>query len=200
MNVRVRLAELLVSGLCLLQSTGSFCQDELQARFFKLNLPNIDQIGNASMDKISSGIANIILALNDGRQQNLPVDPKRAESARVELEGAREGLYTVLKQVPLKKISVEVIHASQYAQAYDDLVALLAKAKLPEPVDSMSLIKLLVIVIDSCENDLRTLTLNSKGSGGQDQVVKAFLDLVQKKAILEHLGATSGIITIAMQG
>src|ERR1700740_3505965 len=100
--------------------------------FFKQNLPKVDKIGNAAMDNLSSGIANIILALNDGRQQNIPIDPKRADTARANLEGAREGLTAVLKEIPLRKVNIEVNRTSRFAQAYADLVVLLAKAKLPE--------------------------------------------------------------------
>jgi hypothetical protein len=36
------------------------------------------------------------------------------------------------------------------------------------------------------------------GVGGQQAIVEAFLDLIKQKTLLERIGATSGIITVAM--
>ena len=183
-----------------LDSGAAHAQDIGLPQLFRLNLPDVDEPANAAMDKLAEGMSLTITALNAGKKAKVPAAPEYGERALQDFDQARETLMTVSLKIPLRKVNAEVIRKSQYAKAYDELVIALREAGYPEPTDSKSFFGILIGITDHYTSDLKQLMSPPSGLQGQQAMVSAFLDLIKQKILLERIGSTSGIITIAMQG
>jgi hypothetical protein len=188
---------LLVACLCVVGSPG-LCQDIVPPLFCQINIPEVDEPANAAMDHLTTGISDVILALNRGRNQRVPIDKELGDHAMGEFKTASSNLDTVLDRIRERKINVEIIRKSPYARAYETFVVSLRQAGYQEPTTGKEFFALIKDINNHCITDIVVLMSNPRGPGDQQKVVQAFLDLIARKALLEHLGSTSGIITIAM--
>jgi hypothetical protein len=186
----------LCMSVCLLFAAGASSQERLAPRWFQIGIPEIDQSASEAVDRLSSGMSQIILALNDGRKSKTPVDRKMAGQAMENLSSARKELEGISGRIGARKINVDIIRAAGYGKAFDALVNNLKQLGYSEPVDGKSFVLLITSVIDRSMKDLQVLIDNRAGPAA---VQEAFLDLVAQKMLLEQLGSTSGIITTSMQ-
>jgi|HubBroStandDraft_6_1064221.scaffolds.fasta_scaffold642456_2 hypothetical protein len=183
-------------GVCLLFTAGASSQEPVAPRWFQIGIPEVDQSASQAIDRLSSGMSQIILALNDGRKSKTPVDKKMAGEALENLASARKELEGISGKIGGRKINVDIIRAAGYGKAFDALVSNLKQLGYSEPVDGKSFVLLITSVIDRSIKDLQVLIDNK---GGSALVQEAFLDLVAQKMLLEQLGSTAGIITTSMQ-
>ena len=183
-------------GACLLFAAGASSQERVAPRWFQIGIPEVDQSASEAIDRLSSGMGQVILALNDGRKSKTPVDRQMAGRALENLASARKGLEEISSKIGGRKINVEIIRAAGYGKAFDALVNNLKQLGYSDPVDGKSFVLLITSVIDRSMRDLQILIDNKAGPAA---VQEAFLDLVAQKVLLEQLGSTSGIITTSMQ-
>jgi hypothetical protein len=167
-------------------------------QFFQMNIPEVDGPANAAMDRLTEGMSLTLAALNNGRRQKVTISAESGKQALQDFSQAREILIGVFQKIPQRKVNLDVVHKSQYAKAYDELVISLRESNYPEPTDSKVFFNILSSIIERCEVDLMKLMNSPAGPGGQQAIVEAFLDLIKQKTLLERIGATSGIITVAM--
>jgi hypothetical protein len=194
---------LCVALLALLASSTLACdvtyaQVPSLPQFFQMNIPEVDAPANAAMDRLTEGMSLTLTALNNGRKQKVTISAESGKQALQDFSQAREILNGVLQKIPQRKVNLDVVHKSQYAKAYDELVISLRESNYPEPTDSKVLFSILSNIIEHCQVDLMKLMNSPTGPGGQQAMVEAFLDLIKQKTLLERIGATSGIITVAM--
>ena len=183
-------------GVFLLFAAAASSQERVAPRWFQIGIPEVDQSASEAIDRLSSGMSQVILALNDGRKSKAPVDRQMAGRALENLASARKGLEEISSKIGGRKINVEIIRAAGYGKAFDALVNNLKQLGYSEPVDGKSFVLLITSVIDRSMKDLQILIDNKAGPAA---VQEAFLDLVAQKVLLEQLGSTSGIITTSMQ-
>jgi hypothetical protein len=171
------------------------CQ-QLPPSFFQINIKEVDQIANEAAGLLTLGMSETLVALNDGRKNNRVIAEGQAKEAIAAFEKANADFKAAAEKVGERKINRDIIKSSLYELAYESLVDLLRQNKYNEPVDSRTFIILFEDVSSRCTQDI-TILLSAKPT--QAATIGAFLDLIAQKEILEKLGATSGIITIAMQ-
>lgn len=171
------------------------CQ-QLPPRFFQINIKEVDQIANKATGLLTLGMSETLVALNDGRKNNRAIAEGQAKEAIAAFERANAEFKAAAEKVGERKINRDIIKDSPYEPAYKSLVDLLRQNKYDEPADSRTFIILFEDVSSRCTQDI-TILLSAKPT--QPATIGAFLDLIAQKEILEKLGATSGIITIAMQ-
>jgi hypothetical protein len=91
-------------------------------QFFQMNIPEVDDPANAAMDRLTEGMSLTLTALNNGRKQKVTISIEAGKQALQDFNQAREILNVVFQKIPQRKVNLDVIHKSQYAKAYDELV------------------------------------------------------------------------------
>jgi hypothetical protein len=167
-------------------------------QWFQIGPPEIDEPANEGIDALSSGMANVILALNSGRKSP-PIDVELAHEAIARLKAALPYLETARKKIGnhSRPIRTEILREAGYEKAFDNLIDTLKRSGYEPITDAVSLIGLIIRVDYDLISDLAVLT--KKPAATQNDLVRAFVGVIDRKVILEQLGATSGAITISMQ-
>ena len=193
---------LFLSVLVVFSSPHAEAQTAEQGSYFwfKFSDPKANEAANAAVGNLSKALADLITGLSAGRGKGaIYVDS--ANAAVSELKEANGGFEKVLPYIGEKKIDLNTIQKSGSSAIYYDLVDSLKRAGYPNPVDGKSLISLIQTIINNMIKDLEVLhnySPNQKSITFSD-AQRAFFDVILQKILLEKLGATTGIITTAMQ-
>ncbi|MGH7069364.1 MAG: hypothetical protein ACREFO_05055 [Acetobacteraceae bacterium] len=182
--------------MVLLVAVAGPAQTNLTARWFQLGAAAVDKEANGTVRTVTSAMSVILLALDAGRTEGVPVDPKLAGRAIEDLKDASSGFEALAGRVSGHSIDVKTIETSGALQQYYDLQADLKKNGYSPPHDWKSYIQLLHDIVLKTADDLQALENNRNGTPAIEQ---RFLDLISQKVLLEKIGALSGIITVAMQ-
>lgn len=168
--------------------------------WFKFPDPKANDAANAAVSDLSVGLADLIAAFNGGRKTNNPVDADVAGRAIGELRRTNEGFEKLSFYVAGRRIDQGTIEKSGNGPVYYDLVAALKRAGYEAPVDGKSYVALLQRIVGRLTEDIEKLRdYSQKKSISIKDAQQLFFDAITQKILLEKLGATSGIISIAMQ-
>lgn len=192
----------LLLGLFVLSSPYAQAQTVEQGSFFWFNFSDskANEAANAAVGNLSKGLADLITGLSAGRGKG-PIHVEFASDAVTELKKANGGFERLMPHIAEKKIDIGTIEKSGSSAIYYDLSDSLRRAGYPNPTDGKSLISVIETIINKMINDLELL---SRYSPSQRAITfadaqRAFFDIILQKILLEKLGATTGIITTAMQ-
>lgn len=188
---------LLLAGGLFLLTPAARGQTKAPPVWFQMGNDEINGQANRAVDRISAGISDIILALNEGRKRNRPVDPDLAGRAMEEMSDAGRQFSMLGDKFKGHEIDSSTIKRYGAENQYDNLMTLIQEDGYKQPVNWKSYMMLLHSITDRVVGDLRILDARQPNLG--PQLTRAFLDLIAQKILLERIGAMSGIITVAMQ-
>jgi hypothetical protein len=187
--------------LLLLTANRAPAQPADQGLFwFKFPDPKANEAANKAVGDLSTGLADLITSFNGGRKTGSPVDSETANTAIGELKRANDGFYQLTYYIGGRKIDRGTIDKSGNSAAYYDLVNSLRRAGYQEPVDGKTYVAVIQGIINHLISDVEKLRDYSvKRSIPFKEAQQLFFDAITQKVLLEKLGVTSGIISIAMQ-
>jgi hypothetical protein len=188
-------AILLSFVVLIFQSVTGHAQSARFAIWFSMGSPETDDVANETVHVLSSGMSDIILALDGGRKRGLPVDPEKAQTAKTEMQAASKGFLSLSDRLAGHPIDLQTIKNLKMEYQYYELINLIKQNGYKQPTDWKSYLMLLSSIADKVVTDLDAMIKPKDLPGLQN----AFFDLISQKVLLEKIGASSGFITISMQ-
>lgn len=193
----------LVSALFLTLSIQfSLAQSPEQGPFwFKFSDSKTNEVATQAVDEVSQGIVYLISALNGGRKNGTAVDVDNCKQAIASFGQAVADFEKLSVYIGDRKIDTGTIKQNNDLPVYIDLLESIKQAWYSPPSDGRDLTNLLEDICRKSSSDLHVLTqysVNKKAVSFKDAERAAF-DLILQKILLEKLGATMNILTVAMQ-